>query len=146
MWIGTTVTPPAPADRPGVAVGVAHHHLDLRRAPLARPFDDGRQQAPPDPLATLVGMDHQIVDLDDLVHAAARLGHDAREQHGDAQHADLALRHQERRARGLQPGQNLLACMGRVVEQGRECCAVTRARQAHAYRQRQRCSVFSFND
>ena len=133
-------------ETPGVAVGVADHHLDLRGTPLTRPFDDGRQQAPSDPLAALVGMDDEIVDLDHLVHAAARLGHDAREQHGDAQHADLALRHQERRARGLQPCQHLLARMRRVVEQGGERRAVTRARQAHAYRRRQRRSVFSFND
>ncbi len=91
-------------------------------------------------------MHHKIVDFDDLVHAAAWLGHDAREQHGDAQHAHLALRHQQRRSRRLQPRHHLLLCMSRIVEQRRQHVAVARPGQAHAYRRRQCRSLLSLDD
>ena len=65
----------------------------------------------------LVGAHHEIVELDHLVrHGAGKSRRWPREQHGEADHALSALRHQHRRTWPRKPLLDLLARARRPIE------------------------------
>jgi len=106
--------------------------FDLHRAALARPFHGGGQQTTTDAAAALVGPNDEIVDFDDLVDAHAFERDQPGHQNRDGQNAQLALGHQQRRARRLKPRQDLLPAILPSIEKICQLFYVTRPCQPHA--------------